>query len=65
MSNDAPIIEGKGEQYQQPSFHWTLNAGRIVEGQDSREIEATATVEVRGFEPACPMTGSCTTKIIW
>jgi hypothetical protein len=40
MSNDAPIIEGKGEQYQPPSFHWTLNAGRIVEGQDSREIEA-------------------------
>jgi len=70
------LIEGKGEQYQPPSFHWTLNAGRIVKGQDSREIEAittgangfdgiTATVEVRGFEPACPMTGSCTTKIIW
>ena len=68
------LIEGEGTY--KPSFRWTLNAGRIVKGQDSREIEATttgasgfdgitATVEVRGFDPSCSMTGSCTTKIIW
>jgi hypothetical protein len=59
-----------------PSVHWTLNAGRIVKGEDDREMEATtigadgfekitATVEVRGFDPACPLIVSCTTKIIW
>jgi hypothetical protein len=68
------FIEGEGTY--NPSFHWTLNAGRIVKGQDSRDIEATttgaygfdgitATVEVRGFDPSCIVTGSCTTKIIW
>ena len=69
------LIEGK-EEYQTPSFQWTLNAGRIVKGQDGREIAATtigangfdgitATVEVGGFDPACITTGSCTTKIVW
>jgi hypothetical protein len=68
------LIEGEGTY--KPSFHWKLNAGRIVKGQDGREIEATttgangfdsitATVEVRGFDPSCILLGSCTTKIIW
>ena len=70
------VLEGEGKPYQPPSFYWKLNAGRIVNGQYGREIEATttgangfdkitATVEVRGLEPSCIMTGSCTTKIIW
>jgi len=70
------LIEGEVTPYQQPSFHWKLNAGRIVKGQTAREIEATttgangfdnitATVEVGGFDPSCNMTGRCTTKIIW
>lgn len=65
------LIEGKGMTY-----HWKLNAGTIVKGQNGREIEAmtpgpngvdsiTATVEVGGLDPACQITGSCTTKIIW
>jgi len=69
-------IEGKGRNYQPPSFYWKLNAGRIVEGQYSRKIKATttgamgfekitATVEVGGFDPACITTGSCSTKIKW
>jgi hypothetical protein len=55
-------------------LYWKLNAGRIVKGQYGRAIEATttgangfdkitATVEVGGFDPACIMTGSCSTKI--
>jgi len=69
------LIEGKVKGYQ-PSFGWKLNAGRIVKGQYGRKIEATttgadgfekitATVEVRGFDPSCITTGSCSTKIIW
>lgn len=68
------LIEGEGTY--KPTFHWKLNAGRIVKGQNGREIEAattgangfdsiTATVEVRGFDPSCITTGSCTTRIIW
>lgn len=59
----ALIIEGKAEKDEILSFHWKLNAGRLVKGQDSFEIEATttgangsdnitATVEVGGFHPA-------------
>jgi Big-like domain-containing protein len=67
----------KGEETgEPPSFHWKLNAGRIVKGQNGREIEATttgangfdnitATVEVRGFDPSCITTGSCSTRINW
>ena len=59
------------------SFYWKINAGRIVKGQHSREIDVTttgangfegitATVEVSGFDPSCAGTTiSCTTKIIW
>lgn len=66
----------EGEATNEPSFHWKLNAGRIVKGQGGREIEAsttgadgfekiTATVEVGGFDPSCITTVSCTTKIVW
>jgi hypothetical protein len=72
----SALVESKRTQNQTPSFYWKLNAGRIVKGQYSREMEATttgangfegitATVEVRGFDPSCIATGSCTTKIIW
>jgi len=64
------------EGYGSPTFYWKLNAGRIVKGQNGREIEAattgangfekiTATVEVGEYDPACAMTASCSTKIIW
>jgi len=70
------LIKGEGKRYQPPSFHWKLNAGRIVNGQYGPEIEVTttgangfdnitATVEIGGFDPACSMTGKCTTKVIW
>ncbi len=56
-------------------FSWKLNAGRIIKGQHTREIEAstkgadgfekiTATVEVGGFDPSCLTVVSCSTKII-
>jgi hypothetical protein len=70
------LIEAEGTRYQPLSFHWKLNAGRIVKGQSGREIEATttgangfekitATVEVGWADPSCINTGSCSTKIIW
>ena len=69
-------IEGESKEYEPRSYHWKLNAGKIVKGQDEFEIEATttganafdsitATVKVTGFDPSCLMTASCTTKIIW
>lgn len=72
----SAVIEGESQNYQPPSFHWKLNAGRIVKGQNEFEIEATttgangfdsitATVEVSGYDPSCLMTASCTTRIIW
>lgn len=72
----SALIEGKAESYERPSFHWKLNSGRIVKGQNGREIEAattgargfdyiTATVEVGGFDPRCSTNASCSTKIIW
>jgi hypothetical protein len=68
------VVEGEWKSYQPPSLYWKLNAGRIVKGQYGRAIDATttgangfdkitATVEVGGFDPACIMTGSCSTKI--
>lgn len=70
----SALIEG--EVNSSPTFHWKLNAGKIVKGQGEFEIEATtigvnafdyitATVEVSGYDPSCVMTASCTTKIIW
>ena len=59
-----------------PSFVWKTNAGRIVKGQHSREVEIsaasaegfdniTATVNVRGYDPSCTGTEvACTTKIL-
>ena len=73
----SAVIETDAKSYTAPSFHWKLNAGRIVKGQNSREIEVTttgangfdkitATVEVGGFDPSCAGTiVSCSTKIIW
>lgn len=81
MDKSKPFIfsvtEINGEGYKPPTFHWKVNAGRIVKGQNSREIEVTtkgangfeqitATVEVGGFDPSCVTTiVSCSTKIIW
>lgn len=70
------IIEGEAEGYRPPTFYWKLNAGRIVRGQNGREIEATttgangfekitATVEVGSADPSCINIASCSTKIIW
>ena len=72
----SALIEGEGNSYEPPSFHWKLNAGKIVKGEHDFEIEATttgangfdsitATVEVSGFDPSCRMIASCTTRIIW
>lgn len=72
----SALIEGESPSYGPPSFHWKLNAGKIVKGQNEFEIEAsttganafdsiTATVEVTGYDPSCQMTASCTTRIIW
>lgn len=69
-------IEGEGPSNGPPVFHWKLNAGKIVKGQNEFEIEAsttganafdsiTATVEVSGYDPSCAMAASCTTRIIW
>lgn len=72
----SATIESTAEGYMPSSFHWKLNAGRIIKGQHTREIEATtegavgfekitATVEVGGFDPSCTGTiVSCSTKII-
>ena len=70
-------VRGTAKPYQRNSFYWTVNAGRIVKGQNTRRIEAsttgangfdkiTATVEVGGFDPSCTgTTVSCSTNIIW
>ena len=69
------LIEGQTDPYNPPTFHWKLNAGRIVKGETTREIEVTttgadgfdnitATVEVGGFDPSCYTTKRCTTDII-
>ena len=72
----SALVEGNAKPYLPPSFRWKLNAGRIIKGQNSREIEVTtkgadgfekitATVEVGGYDPSCSGTiVSCTTKII-
>ena len=70
----AVVIEGDKKPYTSPTFNWKLNAGRIVKGQNSREIEVTttgadgfdsitATVQVGGFDPSCVTTASCTTRL--
>ena len=60
----SAVIEDDAKGYAPSSFNWKINAGRIVKGQNSREIEATtkgangfdnitATVTVGGFDPSC------------
>lgn len=69
-------VVDKAKVERRPSFYWKINAGRITKGQNSREIEVsatgangfeniTATVDIAGFDPSCPTIVSCTTKIIW
>jgi hypothetical protein len=69
-------IEKGAEGYTSPSYRWKVNAGRIVKGQYTPEIEATttgangfdkitATVEVDGVDLSCSTIVSCSTKIIW
>jgi hypothetical protein len=72
----SALVETDAEAPTPLSFNWKINAGRIVKGQNSREIEVkavdilgfekiTATVEVFGGDPSCLGTvGSCSTKII-
>jgi hypothetical protein len=72
----SALVEVDAESPIPLSFNWKINAGRIVKGQNSREIQVkavdtlgfeniTATVEVFASDPACSGTvGSCTTKII-
>lgn len=72
----SAIIEHDVESVLPPSFNWKINAGRIVKGQHSREIEVsttgangfdsiTATLYVRGYDPSCAgLTITCTTRIL-
>ena len=73
----SAIVEAEAKSQTRPRFYWKINAGRIIKGQNSREIEVTtttdatgfdnitATVDVGGFDPSCAGTiVSCTTKII-
>lgn len=72
----AAVIEGAAKSRTPPSFNWEIHAGRIVKGQNSREIEVSATradgfdhikatVDVGGFHPSCSGTiVSCSTKIL-
>lgn len=73
----SAVIEGDATGQLPPSFEWKINAGRIVEGQNSHKIKVTttgangfdqitATVTVGGFDPSCAGTiVSCSTKIVW
>jgi Big-like domain-containing protein len=69
-------IKVNGKTFNTTNLRWTLNAGRIIKGQNGREIEVsttgangfekiTATVEVSVPDPSCIRTASCSTKIIW
>jgi hypothetical protein len=56
------------------TFHWTVSAGTIMEGQGTDSIKVdtknlggktiTAIVEVDGFDPSCNKTASCSTPIL-
>jgi len=74
--NFSVMIIVNGKNFETTNLRWTLNAGRIEKGQYGREIKAsttgangfeklTAAVEVRGFDPSCNTSASCSTKIIW
>ena len=72
----SAVVESDSKNPTSPSFNWKINAGRIVKGQHSPEIEVsttgaagfdyiTATVNVGGFDPSCAGTiATCTTKIL-
>ena len=72
----AVIIEGNAKNLTPVSFAWKINAGTIVKGQSSREIEVSATsansveiiratLEVGGFDPGCTSTNvTCATTIL-
>jgi hypothetical protein len=57
-----------------PTFNWTVNGGRIVEGQgtptlivDTSEVTGKAveaTITVGGYEAACPARASCNVDIV-
>jgi hypothetical protein len=57
----------------EPSYTWSINAGRIVSGQYTRHLEVdttgfpfeniTATVHVGGSDPACSRDASCSSMI--
>jgi hypothetical protein len=59
--------------YGEPSYTWSINAGRIVSGQYTRHLEVdttafpfeniTATVTVGGFDPACQRKAACSSMI--
>lgn len=63
-----------GNQAPKLTYHWTVNAGTIVEGQGTDEIKVdttnlagktiVATVEVGGIDPECSKTASCDTPIV-
>jgi hypothetical protein len=51
-----------------PQYNWTIEAGRIIEGQRTSSIKVdtigigrsyTATVRVSGFDERCSTTASC------
>jgi len=54
--------------YRDPSFNWTTSVGKIINGQNTSEVEIdasgfegdelTVTVSVTGFDPACVTTVS-------
>ncbi len=56
------------ESYGAPSFDWTTNLGKIINGQNTSEVEIdasgfvgdelTVTVSVGGFDPSCQTTAS-------
>jgi len=56
------------------TFHWTVSAGTIVDGQGTDSIKVdtknlagktiTATIEVDGLDPDCNKTASCSTPIV-
>jgi len=65
-------ISGSAEPYKPPSFKWSVQWGKIVKGQNTREIEVEptdldeeirATVEVGSYDPSCSTTASCSVKI--
>lgn len=64
-----------GEAQVSPTYNWAISAGTIIEGQgtsvikvDLKEVagdsSVTATVEVGGYNPACPSVNSSTVMVL-